>query len=182
MSDKVTKELVLANLQEWTPSTQVQEKLGLSSMEDAVFKRQFYALEEKGIVEREGAKRGLKFRAVTQGKTEAKPVEKAKPTAEDAPKAKAKRENSLDISEIPCEITIIHKHEYMSDVTNVGIGSLIAFMLKAHSEQGNRTLSIKKSPKGITVKTYNDIYLLSEVTYTKENFYKLLKASGITLD
>jgi hypothetical protein len=186
---KVTKELVQEKLEEWTPSTKVQETLGLSSMDEALFKKEFQALEDKGIVEREGAKRGLKFKFKTANK-ESKDASSSdllammktspKETTESKPKSK-KPEKAVDISELPSEVTIIPKHEYHAEVTNVPLSNLLAFLLKGSTDT-DRSISLKRTQKGVIVKTYNSIYLLSEVLYTKENFNKLLKASGISLE
>lgn len=187
---KLTSDLVTEVLTEWTPSTKVQELLGLSSMDEALFKKEFLALEEKGIVEREGARRGLKFRAVSgkpSDKKDSTSAQEAKTTpvtskTEETIKPKAKKsEKRVDVSEIYCEVVHVPKHEYVHEVTNVPITDLLAFLLKG-SVDGSRSVAIKRTSKGVTIKTYNDIYMLSEVTYTKENFGKLLKASGISLE
>lgn len=185
---KLTSELVKEVLTEWTPSTKVQELLGLSSMDEALFKKELLALEEKGVVEREGARRGLKFRAVNgkpSVKKDSSSTQDTKPVAaktEETVKPKAKKsEKKVDVSEIYCEVVYVPKHEYVHEVTNVAITDLLSFLLKG-SVDGSRSLAIKRTSRGVTIKTYNDIYMLSEVTYTKENFSKLLKASGISLE
>lgn len=179
---KVSSELVQKLLTEWTPSTKVQELLGLSSMDEALFKKELFALEEKGIIEREGARRGLKFKAVV-GNAPAKSDSKS-PVLEQQTTVKPKLKRSekrVDVSEIPCEIVNIPRHEYTGEVTNVSITDLISFLLKGNSD-GSRSLAIKRSSKGVSIKVYNDIYILSEVSYTKENFLKLLKASSLSLE
>ena len=81
-----------------------------------------------------------------------------------------------------CEIVNVPRHEHVSEVTNVDIVSLISYLLKGNLEgPESKTIALKRTSKGVTVKTYSDIYMLSEVTYTKENFGKLLKVSGISL-
>lgn len=190
---KVTKELVQEKLLEWTASSKVQEVLGLSSMDEALFKKELQTLEDKGLIERDGIRRGLKFKAVIAGEPKKIPKvddasnflaamtgKSSTVAAEPKPKSK-KAEKTVDLSEIPCEVTHIPKHEHIHEVTHVGINSLLAFLIKGPGD-GDRSISLKKCPKGIVVKTYNNIYLLSEVIYTKENFSKLLKASGITLE
>lgn len=185
---KVTKELVREKLGEWTPSTKVQETLGLSSMDEALFKKEFQALETEGVIEREGAKKGLKFKFKTSKESkDASPSDllalMGTPKTEvhtSKPKSK-KAEKPVDVTELASEVTIIPKHEYHSEVTNVPLSNLLSFILKGSSEV-DRTIALKRTQKGVVVKTYSGIYLLSEVLYTKENFNKLLKASGISLE
>lgn len=190
---KISKDLVVEKLVDWTPSNKVQELLGLSSMDEDSFKKEFSDLEKQGLVIRDGARRGLKFKAATSDsikvvKPEPKKEEPvaAVTTTEDPVKVAKKKKHvtaatKADIKDIECEITIFPQHELMSAVTHVSVPDLLSFMLDGSSDS-SRAISIKKTSKGIIVKTYRDIFCLSEVTYTKENFKKLLKLSDICLD
>lgn len=187
------KELVATNLVDWTLSAKVQEVLGLSSVDEALFKKELAALEEQGIIERDGVRRGLKFRAsfaALSGKPD-KPEKVSKkkevPVVDNSIESKPKKEKKekkakavpeLSVKDIPCEISILPRHEYMSDVTNVAISKLFEFMLRGSADTG-RSISFRKMNRGIQVKTYNEAYILSDVIYSKENFKKLLKISGI---
>ena len=181
--NNITEPLLKEKLFDWTASTKVQETLGLSSMDEGSFKKELIALESKGLIERSGAKKGLKFKYKTTDSTsttevkedgQVKIITEAKDVA-----VKPKKQHKINIEEIPCEITCLDKNEYTSEITNVNIAKLMTFILKNPGEH-TLSLSLKRSQKGICVKAYKDIYLLSEVLYTRENFVKLLKASGIT--
>ena len=172
--------LVKERLHSWTLSAKVQETLGLSSMDEGSFKKELTALESKGIIERSGARRGLRFKYKdTEAKTESKEATTGPVIEEKATKVKSKPK--VDIAEIPCEITCLDRHEFTKDVTNVSIGQLLAFIAKNPGEH-SFSLAIKRTQRGIQVKTYKDIFLLSDVLYTKESFMLLLKASGITFE
>ena len=58
----VTKELLEAKLTTWTLSSQVHKVLGFTDEQEAAVKLELNTLAELGIVDRDGARRGLKFR------------------------------------------------------------------------------------------------------------------------
>ena len=183
----ITEPLLKEKLTEWTPSTKVQETLGLTSMDESSFKKELVALETKGLIVRMGAKKGLKFKygsSETSGVTEVQEDGQVKiitetPTNERV--SKSKKQHKITIEDIACEVTCLDKNEFSAEVTNVEIPLLLSFILKNPGEH-SLSLSFKRSQKGIVVKTYKDIYLLSEVFYTREAFVQLIKTSGITLE
>lgn len=187
----ISTELLAEKLSDWTLSSKVQDALGLSSMDEDSFKKEFSALETKGLVIRDGVRRGLKFKvsdtikagkigasesSETPAETTSVPVVKTKPKTE----KKKSSHSSLNVKDIPAEVTIFPNHEYIHEVTHVSVTKLLSFILDAGTEQ--RTMSIQRTSKGITVKTYRNGFCLSEVIYTKENFKTLLSASNINLD
>lgn len=184
----ISTELLAEKLSDWTLSSKVQDTLGLSSMDEDSFKKEFSALEAKGFIVRDGVRRGLKFKVsdtIKTGKIEVS-TEEAEPVkivVKDPAIKKVKKHHSptaVDAKDIEAEVTIFPRHEYMDEVTKASIPQLISFMLDGGDS--SRTISIKKTSKGVVVKTYRDIFCLSEVIYTKENFKKLLNASNIKLD
>ncbi len=178
MTNNIPEELIKDKLFTWTSSNKIQEILGLTSMDAALFKKELSALESKGIIERAGAKKGLKFRYKNKQQTEAQPsVEHNAPVKEEKKKKKAK----IDIEDIPCAVSNMDRHEFTDDVNNVTINKLMLFLLKNPGEH-SFSVSIKRTAKGFCIKTYRDIFLMSEVFYTKESFIMLLKASEITLE
>ena len=62
MMSSISEDLLKNKLYDWTASNKIQETLGLTSMDVALFKKELSALESKGTIERAGAKKGLKFR------------------------------------------------------------------------------------------------------------------------
>ena len=179
ISETVLKE----KLTDWTASSKVQELLGLTSVEETIFKKELASLVEKGIIERTGAKKGLKFRFKSEidDSNEVKEVEKPTKTKVKIKQKKAKVKKVIDVSEIECEVCNMVKNDITTEVTNVPIDKLLSFIVKNPGEH-SYSISIKRTQKGICVKTYRDIFIMSEVNYTKENFLLLVKASGITLE
>ena len=178
----ITPALIAEKLVDWTPSCKVQELLGMTSMDTALFKEELHSLELKGIVIRDGVRRGLKFKSAQSDSITASNKEVKQPVISKKEK-KAKKEkkvSKVDSRDIDCEATIFPRHEYESEVTKVSVAQLLSFILTGSND--SRTLSIKRTTKGIVIKTYRDIFCLSEVLYTKENFIKLLNASNISLD
>ena len=180
--NKLTPALIAEKLKEWTPSSKIQELLGLVSMDTALFKEELHNLEIKGIIIRDGVRRGLKFKSAQVDSITVFNKEDTKilVVAKQEKTVKAIKNIKEDSRNIEGEVTIFPKHAYIDEVTKVSISQLLSFILANTSD--SRTLSIKKTAKGITIKTYRDIYCLSEVLYTKENFNKLLAASNILLD
>jgi len=179
---KLTAALVAEKLTAWTPSCQVQELLGMDSMDAALFKEELHKLEASGVIIRDGVRRGLKFKfAGSTSQTVSRETSTSVATSS-LPKKEKKHKPipKEDARDIECEATIVPRHEYIDVVTKASITQLLSFVLNVATE--NRTLSIKRTPKGIIVKTYKEVYCLSDVFYTKENFMKLLKASNISLD
>ena len=58
----ITRELLEQKLSTWTLSSQVHTVLGFTSDQEAAVKLELATLAELGIVDKEGARRGLKFR------------------------------------------------------------------------------------------------------------------------
>ena len=58
----ITKELLEAKLTTWTLSSNVHKVLGFTDEQEATVKAELATLAELGIVDRDGARRGLKFR------------------------------------------------------------------------------------------------------------------------
>ena len=187
----ISTELLAEKLAEWTLSSKVQDVLGLSSMDEDSFKKEFSALETKGFIVRDGVRRGLKFKAsdtIKSGKITVPVLEESSKSKEDTsvavtkPKSEKKKAkyHSLNVKDIPAEVTIFPQHEYIHEVTHVALTRLLSFILDTQTEQ--RTVAIQRTSKGITVKTYRNGFCLSEVIYTKDNFKTLLTASNINLD
>ena len=187
--NSISEALVREKLSDWTSSNKVKEVLELTSVEESLFKKEFGLLETKGIVERMGAKKGLKFRyknSIVAENTIQKELkndskEEVSKHLDVVVSEKKSKKAKIAIEDIPCEIVILDKHEFTEEVTNVSINKLFTFITRNASEH-SYTLSIKRTARGICVKTYRDIFMLSEVLYTKENFLLLLKASGISLE
>ena len=178
----ISELLVKEKLGSWTSSNKVQEVLGLSSMDERSFKKELTALETRGIIERMGAKKGLKFKCAGSVSKPVEITEKVKKPKEEKPeKANKNSSKKIEISDISCEITTLDKHEFTNEVTNVSISQLMAFIAKNPGDH-SFSVAIKRTQRGIQVKTYRDIYLLSDVLYTKESFMNLLKASGVSLE
>lgn len=176
---ELTPELVREKLTDWTPSTKIQELLGLSEMDEAQFKKQLSTLEASGVIERIGAKKGLKFKAVTADGSSSI-VEQAPEKTEETKSTHKKPQLTGAVSELPCKISILPPHVHTSEVTNVSLTQLLSFVLSGSSED-TQSLFIERNSHGITVKTHKNEYLLSEVIYDKETFNKLLKLSSIKL-
>ena len=58
----LTQELLKKNLSSWTLSSKLIEQLGLEQTHSIEIKQELQALVDMGLVEREGERRGLKFR------------------------------------------------------------------------------------------------------------------------
>ena len=58
----LTQELLKKKLSSWVLSSKVPETLGFDDSQAAEIKQELAALVEMGLVEREGERRGLKFR------------------------------------------------------------------------------------------------------------------------
>ena len=58
----ISETLLKEKLSDWTSYNKVQEALNLSDIDETVFKKELTTLETKGLIERTGAKKGLKFR------------------------------------------------------------------------------------------------------------------------
>ena len=181
--NNITEELLKENLTSWTASTKVQETLGLSSMDEHSFKKELVALETKGLIERMGAKKGLKFKyKTTDGtiETEINDENTVKIITEEPKEkvSKVKKTSKIALEDIPCEITTLDRNEFSAEVTHVQIGQLMTWILRNPGEH-SFSIAIKRTAKGVCVKTYKDIFLLSEVLYTREAFSKLIQASGL---
>jgi hypothetical protein len=178
----ISETLLKEKLSEWTSSTKVREALELSSMDEALFKKELNILETKGLIERTGAKKGLKFKYKFSDELKKEFTEETNiPENIKIEPEKKNKKSKVNIEDIQCEIVNLDKHEFTEEVTNVSLNKLFTFITRNASEH-SYTLSIKRTTKGICVKTYRDIFMLSEVLYTKENFLLLLKASGVSLD
>lgn len=183
MTSNISEKLLKEKLSSWTASTKVQETLGLSSMDEASFKKELTDLESKGLIERTGAKKGLKFKHNTGKQEPVEDGEVIKLSAKIKKEKKPKKEKKvkIDVEDIPCEVTNMDRHEYTDEVNNVPLNKILTFLTKSPGDH-SFSLSIKRTNKGLCVKTYRDIFLMSEVLYTKESFITLLKASGISID
>lgn len=183
MASNISEALLKDKLYAWTASNKIQETLGLTSMDVALFKKELTALESKGIIERAGAKKGLKFRyKVSQPAAQPTLIkEKVEQIDTQTKETKKKNKPKVSIEDIPCAISNMDKHSYTEEVTNAPLNNILGFLTKSPGDY-TFSLSIKRTSKGLCVKTYRDIFLMSEVFYTKENFLLLLKASGITIE
>ena len=181
----ISETLLKEKLSDWTSSNKVQEALNLSDIDETVFKKELTTLETKGLIERTGAKKGLKFRYKFSEKLKQEFTEDVTSTDTVTPETfsqeKKPKKAKVNLADIQCEIVNLDRHEFTEEVTNVSINKLFTFITRNASEH-SYTLSFKRTTKGICVKTYRDIFMMSEVLYTKENFLLLLKASGVSLD
>ena len=122
MSNAISEALLKEKLSDWTSSNKVQETLDLSSMDESSFKKELNTLETKGIIERTGAKKGLKFRykfsdklAKELSETPDSNLEKSVNINVEKKSKKAK----VNLEDIQCEIVMLDRHEFTEEVTNV---------------------------------------------------------------
>lgn len=174
----ISKSLLKDKLSDWVLSAKVQETLGLSNMDEATFKRQLAEFESAGVIERSGERRGLKFRFVDTESLVATPTS-SKGSVEKPKSEKSEKISDKTDEDIPRHIINLPKHSYSDILENSNFAGLLKFILK--DSENKLQISCTNTSQGITLKIHADGKLLFETVYTKENYLKFLKNSGITL-
>lgn len=163
----ITKELLEAKLRTWTLSSSVHKVLGFTDEQEATVKAELATLAELGVVDRDGARRGLKFRLA--GITDPEPSDEMDdvPTEEDRSVLGYKRVKEHITSTVDKKSL----YELLEWITNVSISQ--------DPHLTSMTLAIKKLPDGsISLRTYASIAKLHEVNFnTPEAFAKFIQKS-----
>lgn len=180
----ISQELVASKLKDWTLSCKIQETLGLTSMEEALFKKELSALEEKGVLEREGARRGLKFRYKAPTSFSSNKNLKELEECESCEEAISETEEA-QISNIAAYLQQ-KRHDKEQLEKQKTLPQLLSFLVKTSPNNDpcitSYTCAIKHTSEGFVVKVYAGMNTLSETFYTHDKFIKYLKTSGIVLD
>jgi hypothetical protein len=170
----ITLGLLKKKLSNWVLSAHVVETLGLSSEDEAQIKKELIDLCDKGLVEKEGVRRGLKFRL--------------KPGIE-------VEDDTEDIAEVPQEpvfeagnmLAYVKQQRHDKD-TLVTAGRefndlLKYLLLTCHPGSDpsilSYTMSIKNTSDGISLRIYSGIVILFERTFTLDKFLKFIATSGV---
>jgi hypothetical protein len=175
---KVSQELIESKLKNWTLSCKIQETLGLTSMEEALFKKELFALEEKGLLEREGVRRGLKFRY--------KAPSSFSKSSDDSTEEVQEETTEIEEAQISNIAAFLQQkeHDKKELEKQKSVSDMFSFLLKASPDNdpciNSYTFAIKHTSDGFFVRMYAGILIVSETFYTQDKFIKYLKASGIT--
>lgn len=179
----LTKELLKSKLSDWTLSCKVCDTLGLTADAEAQVKSELFALEEKGLVERDGVRRGLKFRY----KPSSDVVLTEDSEESDEPLVISAKEIGGFVA-APIE-GYVRQKDRDKDITGKAVKDfkeLLKFVVSSSPEEqagiSSYTLAIKKNNEGIVLKIYSGITTVSEHAFTVPKFVKFVKESGVLLD
>ena len=161
----ITKELLEQKLTTWTLSSQVHKVLGFTDEQEAAVKLELNTLAELGIVVRDGARRGLKFRLA--GVVDPEPSEDDTPIdnsvsgylrVRDALKVDTKDKSMFELLEW---------------ITNVSVSQ--------DPTLTSMTLSIKKMPDGsVVLRTHASCLTLHECQFNNSDTFAKFILKSIT--
>ena len=166
----ITKELLEEKLTVWTLSSQVHKALGFTDEQEAAVKAELNTLAELGVVDRDGARRGLKYRLAG--------VPELELSLDEDSEDEASAEVEHNILTYKKTRDLMYKstkdktlYELLDWITNVSISQ--------DPSLTSMTLAIKKLPDGsIVLRTYAAILKLDEVEFkTPEKFAKFIQKS-----
>jgi hypothetical protein len=170
----LTLKLLKKKLSDWVLSAHVVETLGLSSEDEAQIKKELIDLCDKGLVEKEGVRRGLKFRL--------KPGIEVEDDTED--EAEAPEESVFEAGDM---LAYVKQREHDKD-TLVTAGNEFNDLLKytfltCHPGTDpsilSYTMSIKNTVDGVSLRIYSGLVLILERTFTLDKFLKYIAKSGV---
>lgn len=174
VSTLVTPQLLKKKLSSWTLSAHVVETLGLSSDDEAQIKKELIDLCDKGIVEKDGVRRGLKFRYIGNDENEEIATEDSS--------------DSDDTMHVAGDILAYVKQKQHDrdtlDVAGREFSDFLKYITLLCSPASDPsiisyTLAIKHTADGIVLRVHNGILLVYEKLYTVDKFLKYIAASGV---
>lgn len=174
----ITVDLLAAKLKNWTLSCKVQETLGLSSMDEASFRKQLEAFEKQGFLIKEGARRGLKY----------KYVEKESIFSDEYTEAEKDGDSKEEEKQISTLAAYLHQkaHDKTESAKAKTFAEALAFLLKAPVDSDPciraYTLALKHSSDGVQLKIYAGLLPLVDTVFTKHKFVKYLQESGVAIN
>ena len=162
----ITKELLESKLRVWTLSSTVHKVLGFTDEQEAVVKAELATLAELGVVDRDGARRGLKFRLA--GMTDPEPSE-----IEDTPVDSSVTGYTRVRDVLKIDTKDKNLFELLEWVTNVSVNH--------DPTLTSMTLAIKKMPDGsIVLRTYAGIVTLHERQFNNSDTFAKFILKSIT--
>lgn len=164
---------LLKKLAKWTLSAHIVETLGLSSEDDAQIKKELIDLCDKGLVEKDGVRRGLKFRYIGSAteedteESEADPAFSSHDAGDMLAYLKQKRHDKDTLDTAGREFSDLIKYVTLS--CNPGSDpSILSY-----------SLVVKHTTDGVSLRVYNGIILEFERTFTRDKFLKFIAQSGV---
>lgn len=169
----LTLGLLKKKLSEWTLSAHVADTLNLSSEDDAQIKKELFDLCDKGLVEKEGNRRGLKFRLKPGVKVEEETEEEEVSSEE------------THIASTMLSYTKQKRHDKDTlETAGKEFNDLLKYVLLGCSPGSDPsipsyTLAIKHTTDGVSLRIYSGILCLCERSFTIDKFLKYISQSGV---
>lgn len=174
----LTQQLLKKKLSSWVLSAHTTEVLGFTPENSAQIKQELLAFCDKGLVEKEGVRRGLKFKYV--GNSSEETEESAGKTNEDS--------EVIDTVHVAGDMLAYVKQKKHDVDTLLTTGKEFSDLLKyltlscapaAESSIVSYTMAIKHTADGIYLRMYSGIVLQYERLLTVDKFLKYIAASGV---
>lgn len=170
MANLITKELLESKLRQWTLSSQVHKVLGFTDEQESAVKAELNTLAELGVVDKDGARRGLKFRLA--GIVD-------EPTSEDTTEGGDDDYADEDRSVRGYKAV---KQQNIAATKDKSLYELIQWVIAADTTKDpyltSMTLALKKKSDGdIDVIAYAGITRLVEHTFSPTEFVKFVNKS-----
>ena len=174
----LTQELLKKKLSSWTLSSKVIEALGLDESLASEVKQELQALAEMGLVEREGERRGLKFRFKSdsnEDEQDSEPADDADDTSEITTEASGKTSHSASLRAFFADRDLV-KQETLGKTPLQLMSAITDIPIKDPSILSH-TLSIKRLSEGnIVVTFWSGCVKQYEKEYTLSAFTKVLNS------
>ena len=169
----LTLTLLKKKLSDWVLSARVVETLGLSSEDEAQIKKELIDLCDKGLVEKDGVRRGLKFRL--------KPGTEVEETEEEEVSLESQIHVAGDMT------AYLKQKRHDRDTLKCAgkeFNDLLKYVLLSCSPGSDLSvlsysLVVKHTTEGILLRIYNGIVLELERTFTVDKFLKYIATSGV---